>query len=179
MDLGDLDLAKLGLANLDLANLDLKGLDLGAFSDLDLGDLAALAGRLDAARLAQLQALAQQFGQFGEGQFGVGNGQGAGPGNGGRARGPGHTALDLANAPTAGTAGAALPLPKNRNLPDRWVPVRTERVAPTVAPRPNVAPGRSGDGAAAGSGGATWQLDYAPRHRAVLRRFFDAETRKK
>lgn len=138
-----------------------------AFGDLQGMDLGSLG--LPEGQLAELQALVEGFCEGG----GAG-GEGSGPGGrGGVDRGPGHAALSLTES-AEGAAGKAMPLPPGRGLPREWVPVGSERITPVVAPKRSTAAGSAG---AAGSGGATWQLDYAPRHRAVLRRFFESDSK--
>jgi len=92
-------------------------------------------------------------------------------GRGGVNRGPGHAALSFTES-APGSADKVMPLPPGRGLPRDWVPVGSERIAPVVQPVTNQGAGSAG---AAGTGGASWQLEYAPRHRAVLRRFFGEE----
>lgn len=98
---------------------------------------------------------------------------GSGPGGrdgGGSGRGPG-AALRLGE-PVPGGAGGEFVLPPGAAVPDRWSPTNELPSAPGVAPVPGVASGAS---PAAGSGGASWQLQVAPRHRAVVQRFFAAD----
>lgn len=136
-----------------------------ALQGMDFGDLDPAALGLDAAALGDLEALVAGLGREG---FGNGGQPGDGPGRGGVNRGPGHAALALSES-FEGAAGATMPLPPGKGLPRDWVPVGSERIAPVVAPTTNQGAGAAG---AAGTGGATWQLEYAPRHRAVLKRFF-------
>ena len=132
-----------------------------ALGDFDLAQLG-----LDGEALEDLRQLIEGLGAGvpGGGQIG---------GRGGLDRGPGHAALQLTES-AAGGADAALPLPPGRGLPEHWVPLGSERIEPVVAPVRSQAAGRAGS---TGSGGATWQLEYAPRHRAVLKRFFGKEGR--
>jgi hypothetical protein len=51
------------------------------------------------------------------------------------------------------------------------VPVGERRTTPDVAPQTNAGAGGAG---ATGRGGPAWQLQLAPRHRAVVQRFFQA-----
>ncbi|MCR9248247.1 MAG: hypothetical protein NXI31_24730 [bacterium] len=166
---GSFDLDKLPFDPAELEALGRAFAD--AFGEFDPARLG-----LDQGQLADLRELAERFrrgngsGNGGAGQ-GQGQGQGPGQGAGGRGgvnRGPGHTALAM-TGDSQGGADQALPLPPGRGLPKDWIPVRSERITPIVAPTTSGGAGRAG---AAGRGGATWQLDYAPRHRAVLRRFF-------
>jgi len=142
-----------------------------AFEDTfgELGDLSSLG--LGKAQLADLQRLVEGFG----GGQGQGQGQGAGNGNGagGVERGPGHAALSLTES-VEGSADKAMPLPQGRGLPHEWVPVDSKKIQPVVNPVTNTAAGRAG---ASGTGGASWQLEYAPRHRAVLRKFFGSDSK--
>ncbi|MBX3464722.1 MAG: hypothetical protein KF830_16250 [Planctomycetes bacterium] len=69
----------------------------------------------------------------------------------------------------AGDAGGVLPLPPGQPLPGEWVPVGSRRSEAEAGPAPNL--GAGGEGAA-GAGGVTWRLGLAPRHRAVVRRYF-------
>ena len=105
-----------------------------------------------------------------------GSGQGSGPdggndngnGNGGVGRGPGFAVLNLTED-AQGLADGAFVLPPGAAIPDQWVPIRERLTAPDVAPQPNTG---AGGAAASGRGGASWQLQLAPRHRAVVHRFF-------
>ena len=63
----------------------------------------------------------------------------------------------------------AMPLPPGQAAPDEWVPISSRRTVPEVDPQAATGGGSAGDG---GVGGASWQLRVAPRHRAVVRRFF-------
>lgn len=92
----------------------------------------------------------------------------------GISRGPGHVGLQL-GGDSQGGVSKAMPLPPGQVPPDAWVPIATRRTAPVVDPSRSTSVGRQGD---AGSGGASWQLRVAPRHRAVVRRFFSKEERK-
>ncbi|MBL8755301.1 MAG: hypothetical protein JNK15_18520 [Planctomycetes bacterium] len=91
---------------------------------------------------------------------------GNGPG-----RGPGHVARTWSE-PVAGAAEQALPLPPGGAGAQPWVPVGAGLGAPGVAP---VAGTASGVAPAAGRGGASWQLQLAPHHRAVVQKFFAGE----
>jgi hypothetical protein len=104
-----------------------------------------------------------------EGADGVG-----GDGRGGVGRGPGFAALRLTEH-AAGGADGAFVLPPGAVIPDRWVPLGERQVAPDVQPNRSAA---AGSAAATGRGGASWQLQLAPRHRAVVQRYFgrDAAT---
>ena len=135
----------------------------------ELGSLEGLVAGLDPATLADLQQLVAQFGGQGAGSGESGLGE---PGGGGVSRGPGRAALSLTEAAKGG-ADAAMPLPPGHALPGEWVPVGSSRIEPVVDPRRSVAAGGAG---ASGAGGATWQLHLAPRHRAVLQKFFAAES---
>ena len=104
----------------------------------------------------------------GEGQ-GVGaDDSGSGAGTGGVGRGPGYAALQLTQD-SAGQAEQGLVLPPGAAVPDQWVPVGSSIAEPSVQPRANTGAGGAG---AAGRGGASWQLQLAPRHRQVVQRFF-------
>jgi hypothetical protein len=154
------------------------------------------AAGLSPERLAQLQALATRAGELGkhlvarqgqpgDGQgrgdgsgsgagpgsgagSGAGTGNGAGDGQGGAGRGPGFAALRLTDSAQGGADGA-LVLPPGAPIPSEWTPVGERLAAPDIAPMQNGAAGGAGS---AGSGGATWHLQLAPRHRAVVQRFF-------
>ena len=142
----------------------------GKFGEAELGS------GLDAGKLADLQAVLEQFGHGqaqqpqpgGQGQ-GQGEGEGELGGRGGVDRGPGHSVLSMTEDAQGG-ADNVLPLPPGRALPGDWVPLGSAKSEPTVQPESNQQAGGAGD---RGAGGASWQLDLAPRHRAVLRRFFD------
>ncbi|MBL9077737.1 MAG: hypothetical protein JNL08_09545 [Planctomycetes bacterium] len=127
---------------------------------------------LDGGQLADLRAVLDAFagGAAGQGEDGR---DGEGAGRGGVDRGPGHAALQLTEA-AVGEASGALPLPPGQPLPGEWVPVGDRRAAPVTAPETNRSAGGQG---AAGSGGASWQLDLRPGHRAVVQRYFDAGAR--
>lgn len=89
-------------------------------------------------------------------------------------RGPGHVGLQL-GGDSQGGVSKVMPLPPGQVPPDDWVPIATRRTAPVVDPRRSTSAGGTGD---TGSGGASWQLRVAPRHRAVVRRFFSKEKQK-
>ena len=151
-----------------------------------LAQLQALVGR--AGELGQ-QLVARQ-GQPGDGQgrgngggaddgrgrgTGSGNGTGTGSGSGsgddgqgGLGRGPGFAALRLTDSARGGADGAMV-LPPGAAIPSEWTPIGERFTAPDVTPVPNGAAGGAGT---AGTGGATWHLQLAPRHRAVVQRFF-------
>jgi hypothetical protein len=147
----------------------------GALGKQGEGELGA---GLAPGQLADLKQVLEQFGhglgqvpgQGGADGQGDGDGDGDQGGRGGVDRGPGHSALRLTEDAQGG-AGSALPLPPGRALPGDWVPLGSSKSEPQVQPQPNVGPGSAGE---RGAGGATWQLDLAPRHREVVRRFFDA-----
>lgn len=183
--------ARLPDGSFDPSKLDL---DPAALAELlqQMGGLAdrlgQLAQGLDPAQLQELQRLAQEFAQR---QFGAGAGEGSQPGfgsegpggngpggqwpgGGGVGRGPGHATLQLSDDHQGG-ASADLKLPAGAPLPGDWVPVGSSLRPAEAAPQPNTAPGGA---AAAGSGGATWQLDLAPRHRAVVRRYFAGQEKR-
>lgn len=141
------------------------------------GDLAKLdvRGKLDGKQLADLQQIVDQFG--GAAGLGGGEGEGEGPGEGedgegvgrgGVSRGPGHAALAMTED-AQGDAAKAMPLPPGVAVPSEWVPIGARPAEPDVNPRLNPA---AGGNAAAGTGGASWQLQLAPRHRSVVQRFF-------
>lgn len=92
----------------------------------------------------------------------------AGAGQGGLGRGPGFAALRLTDD-AAGGADSAMVLPPGAAVPSDWVPIAENRSEPEVAPVRNDGAGSAGR---AGIGGASWQLQLAPRHRAVVQRFF-------
>lgn len=144
-------------------------------------------------RLAQLQALAGRAGELGKhlmvqnGKPGVGRGNGGGNGSGagkgagnatgsgtgddgqgGLGRGPGFAALRLTDSAQGGADGAML-LPPGAAIPSEWTPIGERLTGPDTAPVTN---GTAGGAGSAGTGGATWQLQLAPRHRAVVQRFF-------
>ncbi len=138
-----------------------------------------LGAGLDAGQLADLEEVLKQFGHGtaqqpgagGQGQGDVpGDGDGVEGGRGGVTRGPGHSVLSMTEDAQGG-ADNVLPLPPGRALPGDWVPLGSAKSEPSVQPEPNRQAGSAG---ASGPGGASWQLDLAPRHRAVLRRFFAA-----
>lgn len=147
----------------------------GAAGKFGAGQLGA---GLDGKQLADLKKVLEQFGQQpgqtpGQGANGQGPGQGPDGdgeqgGRGGVNRGPGHSALSMTEDAEGG-ANSALPLPPGRALPGDWVPLGSSKSEPQVQPERNRGAGATG---AAGTAGASWQLDLAPRHRAVLRRFF-------
>jgi hypothetical protein len=117
----------------------------------ELGELRAVAGSL------RDQAASLVVGErSAHGQEGV-------PG-----RGPGHVAR-RAGEPAPGSAERALPLPNGGAGAEPWVPAGDRLGAPEVAP---VAGTASGVAPAAGRGGASWQLQLAPHHRAVVQKFF-------
>lgn len=151
------------------------------------------ASGLSTERLAQLQALAARAGELGkhlvvrqgkpgDGQgrgngggadvgrgTGTGSGTGSGDdGQGGLGRGPGFAALRLTDSARGGADGAMV-LPPGAAIPSEWTPIGERFTAPDVTPVPNGAAGGAGT---AGTGGATWHLQLAPRHRAVVQRFF-------
>lgn len=156
---------------------------------------AGAAVGLSPERLAQLQALAARAGELGkhlvvrkgspgDGQ-GRGNGAGSGDGKvagggsssgsssgddgqGGTGRGPGFAALRLTDSARGGADGAMV-LPPGAAIPREWTPIGERFTAPDVTPVPNGAAGGAGT---AGTAGATWHLQLAPRHRAVVQRFF-------
>lgn len=132
-----------------------------------LQDIAALAS-------GQLADLRDVLAQFGAGAAGEGAGDtdtpGEGAGRGGVDRGPGHAALAMTEDAQGGADGA-LPLPPGTPVPSEWVPLGSRRIEPETAPVTNSAAGGQG---AAGTGGASWQLDLAPHTRAVVQRFFAA-----
>ena len=100
---------------------------------------------------------------------GAGNGTGSGDdGQGGLGRGPGFAALRLTDSAQGGADGAMV-LPPGAAIPSEWTPIGERFTAPDTAPVPNGAAGGAGS---AGTGGATWHLQLAPRHRAVVQRFF-------
>ncbi len=90
------------------------------------------------------------------------------PGRGAPTRGPGHAALQMTEDAVGGAADV-MPLPPGVAAPSEWVPVGARVAEPVVDPARNDARGSAG---AEGTGGASWQLQLAPRHRAVVRRFF-------
>lgn len=92
----------------------------------------------------------------------------AGAGQGGLGRGPGFAALRLTDDAEGG-ADSAMVLPPGAAVPSDWVPIAENRSEPEVAPVRNDGAGGAGS---AGIGGASWQLQLAPRHRAVVQRFF-------
>lgn len=103
----------------------------------------------------------------------TGSGQGAGngagdDGQGGTGRGPGFAALRLTDSARGGADGAMV-LPPGAPIPSEWTPIGERFDAPDIAPVQNGAAGGAGS---AGTGGATWHLQLAPRHRAVVQRFF-------
>jgi hypothetical protein len=125
-------------------------------------------------QIAQLREVLDRFGGGAAGEAGGGpepDGAATGAGRGGIDRGPGHAALAFTEDASGG-ADAALPLPPGQPVPTEWVPLASRRLAPEVAPVANPA---AGGGAATGAGGATWQLELAPRHRAVVQRYFGGD----
>lgn len=167
----------------------LLALDPAALQEMfgKLGDLAGklgpLAKQLDPKALRELQRLAQAFGEGGlgggrgQGDGGQGGGRegqglgGQGAGRGGVDRGPGHATLQLSED-SQGGASNSLRLPPGAPLPGDWVPVGSTTRPAQAAPVANTG---AGSEAAAGAGGATWQLHLAPHHRAVVRRFFGTQ----
>ncbi len=131
------------------------------------GTMEALA-KLDGGQLADLRELLEQYGE-GQGAGDVA-GEGEGVGRGGVDRGPGHAALSMTEDAEGG-ADAAMALPPGQPVPTEWVPVGSRRIEPQVDPVRNESAGAAG---AAGRGGASWQLQLAPRHRAVVQRYFGA-----
>jgi hypothetical protein len=68
-----------------------------------------------------------------------------------------------------GDAAQDFVLPEGQPVPDQWLPIGTQVVEPVMAP----VAGTAAPGAApTGRGGASWQLQLAPRHRAVVQKFF-------
>lgn len=104
----------------------------------------------------------------GAGGPGTGGQTGAEGGPGGLGRGPGFAALRLTDDAQGG-ADSAMVLPPGAAVPSDWVPIAENRSEPEVAPVRNDGAGGAGS---AGLGGASWQLQLAPRHRAVVQRFF-------
>jgi len=147
--------AAMAAAGADLAQLDVRG-------------------KLSAGQLADLQAIVDDFGGGagmgggGEGQGDGEGGEGEGVGRGGVDRGPGHAALAMTED-AHGDAAAAMPLPPGLAVPSEWVPIGSRPAEPEVNPQQNAA---AGGAAAVGTGGASWQLQLAPRHRSVVQRFF-------
>jgi hypothetical protein len=101
---------------------------------------------------------------------------GASSGKGGVDRGPGAAALAFDNDARGG-APQALPLPPGQQPPSEWVPVGSRRIEPNAEP-PDEAHRVDGKGSDADGGrlGASWQLRALPRHRAVLQKYFGAES---
>lgn len=161
----------------DLLPQDLAALQALAKAMADAaGQLAGEAGQgagvagMDAQQIADLQATLAKFGHGGATGQGQSEGEGEGEGRGGVSRGPGHAALALTED-AVGSADQAMPLPKGAAVPSDWVPIGESRRDPIVDPQ---ASGTAGSAGAAGRLGASWQLDLAPRHRAVVRRYFEA-----
>ena len=129
---------------------------------------------LQLADLKKVLAAAQagKGGRNGRGQgAGEGDGEGeSGAGKGGVGRGPGYAALNLTED-AGGLAETSLALPPGAAAPEQWVPIDERLTTPDVAPQTNTAAGSAG---AEGRGGAAWQMQLAPRHRAVGQRFFEA-----
>jgi hypothetical protein len=147
-------------------SLDAEGLRqlaeaMAAAAGQSLGELAQ---RLPAEQLADLRAIVEGYGPESAAGDAV-----EGVGRGGIDRGPGHAVLAMTEDAKGG-AEQALALPPGHAVPREWVPIGDRRTEPTVLPENNTTPGAAG---AAGMGGATWQLQLAPRHRAVVQRFFD------
>jgi hypothetical protein len=131
-----------------------------------LQELAALGS----GELADLRDVLAQFGGGSLPGEGDGEGEGEGAGRGGADPGPGHAALALTEDAQGG-ADAALPLPPGQPVPTEWVPLGSRRIEPETAPVANTSGGGQG---ATGTGGASWQLQLAPRHRQIVQRYFDA-----
>lgn len=76
------------------------------------------------------------------------------------------------HAPVAGGAPREMALPEGQPAPRPWLPIGTPAIAPAVVPSSS---GPLGGAPPAGAGGTTWQLQVAPRHHAVVQRFFAAD----
>ncbi len=87
-------------------------------------------------------------------------------------RSVGHTALRLTD-PVGGRATKDFVLPEGRPVPREWLPVGVQAIDPQVAPTAS-GPTVGGSAVGATNGGASWQLQVAPRHRASVQRFFAA-----
>lgn len=92
----------------------------------------------------------------------------AGVGSGGISRGPGEAELRFEHQ-AQGEPGTSRKLPSGVRPSTEWMPVGTTLGEPEVDPQRATAAGSAGSGAA---GDATWRLQLAPHHRAVLQRFF-------
>ncbi len=181
---GDFDPAAFGLDAAQLQQLakSLAGaaeqfLQRGGASKQQLADLQQMLQRMQGADgdgkhvvLRDGQGQGKPGGQGNEPGAGEGSGPDgrSGDGQGGVGRGPGFAALNLTED-AQGLADGAFVLPPGTAIPDQWVPISERMTAPDAAPRSNQAPGGA---AASGRGGASWQLQLAPRHRAVVQRFF-------
>lgn len=164
--------AQAGLAG-DPAALDALA---DALAKLAREDVQAMQGMLGEGQTLEgadldLQALLDQLGEGARG----GDGDpvaGAMPGAGGVTRGPGHATLEF-NENFDGDTSALVPtkLPPGRIVPKEWEVTQSRRAEPEVAPVRHAATG--GD-AAGGAGEAAWRRRLAPRHRDVVREFFDA-----
>ncbi len=164
--------AEAGLAG-DQAALDALADALGKLAQEEVQAMQGMLGEgaLEGADL-DLQALLDQLGQ-GQGQGGDGEPVAGGvPGRGGVTRGPGHATLEL-NENFDGDTSALVPtkLPPGRIVPKEWEVTQSRRADPDVAP---VRHAPTGGDAAGGAGEAAWRRRLAPRHRDVVREFFDA-----
>lgn len=170
------ELAKAALAALDLP-LQLSELQSAMkAAQLPDGGFDFSGLHLDPAALAQLRQLAEQFAEreFGREAVALGEGEeGADSGQGGVERGPGIAPLHL-DGEALGGANQDLKLPPGAPLPGEWTPVGSRLLPAQTAPQANAQPGGA---SSAGSSGSTWQLNLAPRHRQVVRRFFGEELR--
>lgn len=164
--------AQAGLAG-DPAALDALA---DALAKLAREDVQAMQGMLGEGQTLEgadldLQALLDQLGEGGRGGDGD-PAAGGMPGAGGVTRGPGHATLEF-NENFDGDTSALVPtkLPPGRIVPKEWEVTQSRRADPEVAPVRHAAIG--GD-AAGGAGEAAWRRRLAPRHRDVVREFFDA-----
>lgn len=164
--------AQAGLAG-DPAALDALA---DALAKLAREDVLAMQGMLGEGQALEgadldLQALLDQLGEGGAGGDGDPVAGGI-PGAGGVTRGPGHATLEF-NENFDGDTSALVPtkLPPGRIVPKEWEVTQSRRADPEVAPVRHAA---SGGDAAGGAGEAAWRRRLAPRHRDVVREFFDA-----
>lgn len=164
--------AQAGLAG-DPAALDALA---DALAKLAREDVLAMQGMLGEGQAFEgadldLQALLDQLGEGGAGGDGDPVAGGI-PGAGGITRGPGHATLEF-NENFDGDTSALVPtkLPPGRIVPKEWEVTQSRRADPEVAP---VRHASTGGDAAGGAGEAAWRRRLAPRHRDVVREFFDA-----
>ncbi len=98
-----------------------------------------------------------------------GGGGGGGEAGGGRSPTGNRPKPKWLGPPVPGDTAREFVLPAGQPVPDQWQPVADGVVVPTTAPLRGEAVGGV---TPSGRGGASWQLQLAPRHRAVVQKFF-------